>query len=249
MTRTLALLAAAFLLPVSAWAQDEEEDEEVPNLDAETSKKSSRKTASTKALGEQVVREIERGFYLKGAAGTTIYFGPRGSLLQPGTTLDITVGQDFIDKPKLSVAWEITFDQAIHNARYGTYEIIGEAAGYNPAVLIQGDTHVFGVLAGVEASAYPVRRVGIGGRIGGGVAFAPLLMAEPFYSEDVVAEWGGAAARPAVHDGVLGMIYVGPTVEYYTKLSHFSIGLDVDFVYTIGLDYGMKATGFFKYTF
>lgn len=245
MSRIPAVLAATFLLAAPAWAQDE--DDEPIDFD-EPASKTSRK-ASGRAQREQVVREIERGFYVKGNVGTTIYFGPRGNLLQPGTTLDLVVGQDFIDKPKLSVAWELSFYQAIHNARYGTYEEMGYAAGYDPNVLLQGDTHVFGIMGGFEASAYPVRRVGIGGHLGGGVGFAPLLMAEPFYSEDVVGEWGGAASRPAVHDGVLGMVYAGPTVEYYTKLSHFSLGLDVDFLYVIGLDFGMTATGFFKYTF
>jgi hypothetical protein len=41
----------------------------------------------------------------------------------------------------------------------------------------------------------------------------------------------------------------GPTFEYYTKLSHFSAGIDVDVFYAIGFDLGLNATGNLKYTF
>ena len=44
-------------------------------------------------------------------------------------------------------------------------------------------------------------------------------------------------------------MFAGPTFEYYTKLSHFSVGVDVDVVYGIGWDLGLNATGALKYTF
>lgn len=241
--------ALTLLLCAPAWAQDEDEDEDEDiNLD-EPSRKGAKKETAARTVSERVVREIERGFYLKGNVGTTIYLGARGGLLQPGTTLNFTVGQDFIDKPKVSVAWDLTFYQGLHNSSLPTYDDIYAAVGPDPSRLIQGDTHVFGAMIGIEGSYYPVRRVGIGGHAGGGVAFAPLLMAEPYYTEDVVDSWGGIAVRPAVHESVLPAIYVGPTLEYYTKLSHFSMGIDVDFLYVIGLDFGLSATGYLKYTF
>jgi hypothetical protein len=41
----------------------------------------------------------------------------------------------------------------------------------------------------------------------------------------------------------------GPTIEYYTKLSHFSIGVDVDVYYVINFDLAVAPAGFLKYTF
>lgn len=199
---------------------------------------------------EGVVREIERGFYLKANAGSTIFLMNRGAILRPGTTLDLTLGGDFLDKEKVSASFDFTFGQAIHNGM--PFDRQGEL-GYGPNQLIEGDIHTFALLVGVEASAYPVRRLGIGGHIGGGVTFVPLLMNRQYYDEEVVGlsqgdgAWGGV--RPGVHQGVRPTIYAGPTIEYYTKLSHFSFGLDVDVIFPIGLDLGLKATGFLKYTF
>jgi hypothetical protein len=41
----------------------------------------------------------------------------------------------------------------------------------------------------------------------------------------------------------------GPCLEYYTKLNHFSVGLDADFVYAIDFDLGLNVTAALKYTF
>jgi hypothetical protein len=68
------------------------------------------------------------------------------------------------------------------------------------------------------------------------------------YTVSVVnGEWGGAGA--AVHNGPLPVVAGGPTIEYYTKLSHFSLGLDVDVQYVINLDLGISPYGYLKYTF
>jgi hypothetical protein len=236
------LLSSSFASSVG-WAAEE---------DAEDDKKKSRSADSA-----EVVREIERGPYVRANVGSTAYIGSRRQILRAGTTLDIAVGGDVVDKEKLSVSVEGTLSQALHNAAL-TYDNQGILLGQGqigPQQLIQGDIHTFGLLLGVEASAYPVRRLGIGGHLGGGVTFVPLLMNRDYYATDVVGAaqgdgaWGGPQNQPAVHQGPKPTIYVGPTIEYYTKLSHFSIGLDVDFIYTIGLDLGLKPTGYFKYTF
>jgi hypothetical protein len=102
-----------------------------------------------------------------------------------------------------------------------------------------------------EFSFYPTRRFGIGLRAGGGVMFTPLLMGNGNPSgwvENVVAQtWGGTGTT--VHSTPHPTILVGPTIEYYTKLSHFSIGADIDFVYAVGFEGGIMATGYMKYTF
>ncbi|MEO1576985.1 MAG: hypothetical protein AAFU65_18720, partial [Pseudomonadota bacterium] len=53
-----------------------------------------------------------------------------------------------------------------------------------------------------------------------------------------------------LHDqGLFFSAVVGGTFEYYTKLSHFSIGADVDLVIVPGFDTGINPSGYLKYTF
>ena len=40
----------------------------------------------------------------------------------------------------------------------------------------------------------------------------------------------------------------GVELEYYSKLSHFSVGMNVDAVYAIGFDLSVNASAFLKYT-
>ena len=92
------------------------------------------------------------------------------------------------------------------------------------------------------------RRFGIGMRAGGGIMLTPLLVFEDSYKNVIIpTAWGNN--RPAVHDSPHPMFGGGPTFEYYTKLSHFSIGADVNGFYALGLDLGLSATGYLKYTF
>jgi hypothetical protein len=54
----------------------------------------------------------------------------------------------------------------------------------------------------------------------------------------------------SAHNGVQPTIRAGGTLEYYTKLSHFSVGADVDFIMVIGsIGAGFSPTGYLKYTF
>lgn len=235
------LVLTTTLAVSSAWAAEDDEG--------------GRKAEKTSAAREKdsVVREIVRGAFVRANVGTTAFIGGRRQILRPGTTLDLAIGGEFIDKEKYSVGAEFTFTQALHNASL-TAEEQG-LLGFGPNQLIEGDVHTLGALIGVEASAYPLRRFGVGGHLGGGLTFVPLLMNKQFYQLEVVGAsqgdgyWGGPQNTPPVHQGPKPTIYAGVTLEYYTKLSHFSLGLDIDFVYTIGLDFGLKPTGYLKYTF
>lgn len=243
MKRLSALVTLALALATSGVAHAQSS----LDLDGDEDRGSAKKQAKApRTLEGVVVREIERGIYLKTNIGTTVYLGSRAQLLRAGTTLNFTVGMDVIDKPKASLAWEVTLYQSIHNSSFATYDQAPQIVGNDPSRLLQGDVHVFGALAGIEGSGYPVRRLGIGGRVGGGVAFAPLLINRDYYAE-VLSSWGTPA--PDVHESALPAIYAGPTFEYYTKLSHFSLGLDVEFLYIIGLDFGLTASAYLKYTF
>lgn len=197
---------------------------------------------------DTIVREIERGYYLKAGAGSTIYFLYHRGALKPGTTLSLAVGGDFLDKEKLSAAWEFNFGQALHNGWvYADQAAAASAGAYNPNYYFQGDIHSFSLLLTGEVSFYPVRRVGIGVRGGGGVMFTPLLMGRQAYEQVVLPQWGGQV--PNVHNAPHPVVMFGPTFEYYTKLSHFSIGLDVDWLFSIGFDMGVMMQGYLKYTF
>jgi hypothetical protein len=217
------LLFAAAAPP--AWAQSDDER----NADAR----------------EDLIREVERGYYFAANVGSTIYTNTHGittnngSLLSPVISLNIGVGSDFIDRERLSVAWQISFQQSLQN---GPRE---DEVTQLPAY-VQGDIHTFAGVATLEASAYPTRRLGIGIKAGGGVMVIPLLMHPVTYEEVIVAAWG---QRAQVHEAPLAVITGGPTVEYYTKLSHFSVGVDVDISYVFDFDLGIMPSGFLKYTF
>ena len=63
---------------------------------------------------------------------------------------------------------------------------------------------------------------------------------------DIVDQIGG---DPGMQNSPKPVVFGGPTFEYYTKLSHFSVGVDVDVFYGIGWDLGLNGSGALKYTF
>lgn len=197
--------------------------------------------------GDDIVREIERGYYIKGGAGLTQFVGNYSRILYPVMGVNLAVGQDFVDKERSSLAWELIFNQTLQNGPNG------DALTQHPAT-VQGDVHTFAAIGVLEASTYPTRRLGLGVRAGAGVMAIPVLMfddptgARPGYTRDVVTgSWGG---QPSLaHHGALPMFVGGPTIEYYTKLSHFSVGVDVDVQYVLNLDLGVSPNAWLKYTF
>jgi hypothetical protein len=231
----LALLATPFVTS-TAWAQSSIED-----LDAQGGTKAKKKkaAAATAAVEAEVVREIERGVYLKAAMGSTAYILDYSGTLRAGTTMGITLGQDFLDQERRSMAWEVGFVTGLHNGRRWDQQDLSRK-------IIQGDTRTFAGQAAYEFSAYPTRRIGIGLRVGGGVMVAPLLIHEQSWNEEVLPSFGrGTNVHTSPHPFGFG----GPTFEYYTKLSHFSIGADVDVAYMVGFDLGIVGTGYAKFSF
>ncbi|MCB9678890.1 MAG: adventurous gliding motility protein CglE [Alphaproteobacteria bacterium] len=235
-------IALAALLAVSAVSMPAHADDQVDDIDSGKPTKSDAKSSARK--GGQV-REVVRGFYVKANAGSLVFFGQRGGsgLLEPGTSIALSLGQDFIDKEKSSAAWELFFHQSLNNgAKYF------QQVGAPPSKLIQGDIHTFTGGVAFEYSTYVTRRLGVGLKAGGGVAYVPLLMLPQEYLDVVVTDtWGGQ--QPTIHNTPLPVVIAGPTLEYYTKLSHFSFGLDAVFTMYLGLDMGVDATGYLKYTF
>jgi hypothetical protein len=73
-------------------------------------------------------------------------------------------------------------------------------------------------------------------------------MDDEYYADEVLGKtWG--VSDPGYHGTPHPMGIGGPTIEYYTKLSHFSVGAEADVFYAVGFDLGLNATGFLKYTF
>ena len=232
--KALPFIAIASVLPLQALAQDYDDYDDYGEDRAEEAAPEHQK----------VVREVVKGFFAKANVGTTIYLGrfAVGGATKAGTTTTIGVGGDFLDQERFSMAWEFSFNQGIHNGM--PYEFQADDCGAYPCH--QGDLRTYSFIGAVEASTYPSRRIGIGARVGGGLLISPLLMTEEAYQRDVVTEFG---TDPGWHSGVKPVFLFGPTFEYYSKLSHFSVGIDTDVFFGINWDYGINATGYFKYTF
>ena len=224
----MSLVLANLILSVAAQAQD-----------------GGATAARSAAADTEEVREIARGYYIKSDIGTSILLLTYASPISSGVmTIDLTAGSDFIDNEKNSFSWEVTFSQSLINGP--KWDIVPTVLP--PEQYIQGDMHIFAGLAAVEASTYVTRRFGIGIRAGGGVMYSPLLIDPAEYEATVVPAWGGVVS--AVHNTPLPVVMGGPTIEYYTKLSHFSVGVDIDAQYIIGLnDLAIVPKGYMKYTF
>lgn len=239
-----AVLTSPVIVP-SAYAQDDDFGE------GEGGGKTKKPTKAALAAADDAstIREISRGFYAKTSAGAAVYFGSFNGFVSPGTDVVIAVGQDFVDRETQSMSWEIGIGQGIHNgmAWYDQADLVGCAkAGLGPAPCTEGDLRTYTVQANYEISFYPVRRVGIGARVGGGILYSPLLIEKTAYADEVIGEFG---VDPGMHNAIKPVVFGGPTIEYYTKLSHFSVGADIDVFYGIGWDLGLNGTAFLKYTF
>lgn len=242
MQRFCLLLSLAVFAPLALPAPAHAVD--IEDLDSDGSKKKKKKKSDALIDDGEIIREIERGWYFKAGAGLADYLLDYGSTLQLGSVVGVAVGNDFVDEPNRSMGYEFRFQQGVHNGMDFREQA---QRGVPPKSNIQGDTRTFALLAAYRFAVYPNRRIGVGFHVGGGIMFAPLLIEKGEYETTVVTAWGGN--RPTVHEQPHFPVFAGPTFEYYTKLSHFSIGVDTDVNYTIGFDLGFNAIGFMKYTF
>lgn len=256
----LLLIAAPSLVPDVAWARDDDEEEEEEEEESSSSKKKKRASASSGGgAGEEdtaKIREIVRGFYAKAGVGGAIYpmtaYSGGAQVMSAGTLVGLAIGQDFVDREKQSMAWELGIWQGLHNgAGLVDYQLgygCTDASGANvvECPYTQGDLRTYAATLNYELSFYPSRRVGIGLRAGVGGMLSPLFIESTYYNEEVLTELG---ADPGKHNSFHFLAFGGPTFEYYTKLSHFSVGVDVDVFYALGWDLGINASGALKYTF
>jgi len=217
------------------------------NIDLDGQEEKSKRQRSTKAVEiDRDVREIERGMYSKANVGAMLYVLNHPSpITNPVHSISLGIGKDFVDREKMSMAWEVNFLQTVHN---GISYIDQLDYVPNPANYFQGDTRGFALLGSYEVTKYPTRRLGVGLKLNAGIMGMPVRMDETTYDTVVVGSTWGLGARPN-HGGPYIPVGGGPTFEYYTKLAHFSVGADVDVLYIIGWDLGINPTGYLKYTF
>jgi len=229
-----AIVLGVLALPLPALAQDSGGDLDAPSKDTASGSKKHART-----FDEGVVREVVRGYYVKSSIGSASLISLTGPVPLSGVMgLGIGLGDDFIDRERFSAAWEAQFVQGLFNGP------AAEEVALDPAV-VQGDIHTFSGTAVLEFSGYVSRRTGFGARVGGGVMYVPVLITQDKY-QALESGWG----TPAVlQTGPLPIAQAGGTFEYYTKLSHFSLGADVDAQFVIPIALGINANGYLKYTF
>ncbi len=229
MTRLLLAVLFGLSTTTTAHAQDFDEFDDSG---------SGKPVERTEARSE-VVREVVKGLYFKSNVGTAIYLGNfKAPTVQAGTSVGLAVGQDFVDNERSSIAWEVDFIQGVHNGLSNDLQLGNGCAAIGTC--LQGDLRTYTLGAHLEFATYPRRRFGIGGRVGGGVMIAPQLVLLEGVNDVVLTEGYHSTPHPVGSGGL--------ELEYYSKLSHFSVGLNADAVYAIGFDLSLNASAFLKYT-
>ena len=272
------LLGVGLTLPSSGFAQDEddpqeededpeeeeeeEEEEEGPidepegtssgvDLDREEeTARARRQREAKKAKKKRPVREIVKGAYLKVNLGPLFWLPPISSFTSTtGTEMDISFGYDVVDTLGFTLAVEGSFVQVITNGDGVSTEI-----GRDIQSPIQGDFRIFGGTGSVRATANiggkRVKRFSISGHGGGGVGYSPTNI--PKNTEAYSRMLSRMAYGEIMQDKLLGLVQGGLGFEYYTRLSHFSVGVDVDFNVILGgpiVAMGVATNAFAKYTF
>ncbi len=239
--------------PTYAFAQDdpEDEDEDYPDdddddevdIDREESARARRQTQRRK----RVVREVVKGAYAKMNIGPLIWLPPISQVTSStGTQLDFSFGYDVLDRLNFTLSIEASFFQLVTNGD-------GVSVDIGIASPIQGDFRVFGGIAGIRAGpnvgGKRVKRFSIVGHAAGGVGYSPALvdMTSQNVQTRIAASYGSIMQGRA-----LGLVQAGAGVEYYTRLSHFSLGMDIDFDLILGGPLPAMGLGldfFVKYTF
>lgn len=227
-------------------SEEEEESEAEAEARAEEEERAERKRAQAQKKQRRAPREVVKGFYGKANIGAIIWLPPISTVTSTvGTQIHVSLGYDIIDRKSFTMSLQGTFFQLVTNGD-GSYGGLGSS--------IQGDFRVMGGTAalrfGPNFGGKEVKRVNLAIQIGGGVGGSPLLIPVegPNYQTGV-ATYGGI-----LQDGAIGIITPGIGIEYYTKLSHFSIGLDITGDILLGssgpaVAPGIGITGAIKYTF
>jgi hypothetical protein len=226
------------------YPDDDDDDDDDVDIDRERSARTRQRTKSR----TQVVREVVKGAYAKMNIGPIFWLPPiSGVTSTSGTQLDFSFGYDVLDQLNFTLSIEGSFFQLVTNGD-------GVSVDIGIASPIQGDFRIFGGIVGVRAGpnlgGKRVKRLSIAVHAAGGVGYSPPLVD---LENQAVLTRIAAGGFPYIMQGrPLGPIQAGVGFEYYTRLSHFSLGLDVDFDVILGGPWpamGVATDLFLKYTF
>jgi hypothetical protein len=71
--------------------------------------------ASGSDRAQPEIREIEKGTYAQANIGAAFFLDKFAGAVSPGTSLGLSIGHDFVDQEKTSMAFEFDFFQGVHN--------------------------------------------------------------------------------------------------------------------------------------
>lgn len=222
----LALLAVSLAIPAVSEARRGDDGDE---FEEDTPKRG-------RGARKPVAREVVHGAYIKATFGSLGWFPPLGSESSFGTAAGFEFGYDAVDKLGMTLSVNATFYQGINN---------GISVNDGGSGITQGDFRSIGGLVGVRLGLNPgkrkVRRWAIGLDVKGGIYVSPKLREANAYDAGLVQASLG------------GLILPGVGLEHFSRLSHFSLGVDVHIPLIVGTGLGFAAgidiTPFFKYTF
>lgn len=233
----IALLSLPLLAPASSWAQEEGE-ESFDDVEGEEITKPTEKQVSEE---QSALKDVVHGVYVQAMMTDTAFLGitqlapevgPVGDYTNWGLGLRTALGVDVLDQPRFGLALELAYYQAAFNG-YGPADAVGSP--------IQGDfrSHTVQVAARPAIVLSKNRRWSLYGKVSGG-AFRSEVLTDPATHpvagvHGTFKPFGGAA---------LGL-------EYYSKLSHFSVTfVEAELLYILGFDasLGVNFVGL-KYTF
>lgn len=193
--------------------------------------------AQAKELKEKppaAINEIERGFYIGISAGYWALVNPPAgpgskSPFSPGQTAQMELGYDFAERLSVGIFVQATANRAGSEYTGKSQDSVTgapQASGDFTAV-IPGATVRIGI-AGFKDSQ-EVKRGWFYVRAGAGfVIYQPKKL----------------LPGPDV------LIFAGPGLEYFTRLRHFSIGLEADFVFmALNQSLGFQVTPMLRYAF
>lgn len=223
----IALFAFSFAVPSVSEARRGGDEDEFEEEDTRRRSRGSRKP---------VAREVVHGAYIKATFGSLGWFPPLGAESSFGTAAGFEFGYDVVDKLGATVSINATFYQGINN---------GISVNDGGSGITQGDFRSIGGLVGARIGLNPgkrkVRRWAIAFDVKGGIYVSPKLR-EP-----------GAYDAGLLQASLGGLVLPGIGIEHFSRLSHFSLGVDVHVPLIVGTGLGFAAgidiTPFFKYTF
>lgn len=168
--------------------------------------------------------EIERGFHIDAQIGALVLFSPKNQAnggVSPGLTIDVGMGYDITD----SVSLDLFF--------MGSN--IATPSGFVSENGMQGDISAFtiGLMGSYAFWGRPddngVNRLFLDGHVGAGASIM----------------------RPKdIYESMDFMIRAGVGLEYFTRLRHFSVGVDLDFTFFVkNLGAGILIMPNMKYAF